>query len=142
MNKCKWPEIPILDPAFRFLPGNHDLLPDPPDQAMLDLLSYSVARSPGDLISHTRRILLSKARGDADQTFGALVDLFIAVGPKGQSLRRNMLQRCLDVITAEQQAWLQQHIEQGLFPADVSNCPHSRLAAGHRGGLPADAFYQ
>ena len=132
--------IPVLDPAFRFLPGNHDLLPDPPDQAMLDLLCYSVARHPQDLISHTRRILLSHARGNADQTFGALVDLFIAVGPKGSALRKTMLRRCADVLSKPQHAWLTERLDQGLAPEEVSICPHSRLAAGRRSALPAAAF--
>lgn len=141
MNSSAQATPPYPDPAFRFLPGNHELLPDPPDQAMLDFLCYTVTQKPTDLISHIRRILLSHAHGNAAQTHGALVDLFIAVGPKAVALRQTMLRRCADVLSTEQHDWLQERMASGLQAGDVSACKHSRLATGKRSLLRANAFF-
>ncbi len=141
MTSSTLPALPYPDPAFRFLPGNHELLPDPPDQAMLDFLCYTVTQRPADLISHIRRILLSQARGNAAQTYGALIDLFIAVGPKAADLRQTMLRRCANILTPEQHDWLLDRMASGLQAGDVSASAHSRLATGKRSILRANAFF-
>ena len=61
---------------------------------VLDLwrrLSYRVIREPGDLLAHTRRILLCRRSELRDRLPGALQDLDHAVGAHGKALRRRLL---------------------------------------------------
>ncbi|MCI0655084.1 MAG: hypothetical protein L0Y39_11490, partial [Methylococcaceae bacterium] len=45
------------------------------------------------LLSHMRRILLQDKMGDSENLYAALLDLFIALGSKGESLRSRLLRQ-------------------------------------------------
>ena len=57
----------------------------------LEYLKYRVAGNPSDLLSHLRRIILLDGIGDEENLFAALLDLFIALDSKGESLRSRLL---------------------------------------------------
>jgi hypothetical protein len=63
-------------------------------------LESRVARNPGDLVSHMRRIWLLRDMGQAAAAATAATDLFIAVQDKGLELR----QRVLRTLAAELRA--------------------------------------
>lgn len=54
-------------------------------------LESRVARNPGDLVSHMRRIWLLRDMGQAAAAATAAIDLFIAVQDKGLELRQRVL---------------------------------------------------
>ena len=111
-------EVPTPEPAFR-LGDSHPLAPAAPDRSMLVHLSRRVAARPADLLSHVRRALLGHALGDGEETFAALVDLYIATGGKGAPLKEDLLHRCMSLLSPLQQHFLLKHRATGL-PATVA----------------------
>lgn len=124
-------DLAYPEPAFRSLSG-YALRLEHADRAVLNHLAAHIEIKPTDLLSHTRRILIAIDLKDADELFGALVDLFIAKGSGATNVRANLLQRATALLSAEQQNFLQQHLANGLTaqtPVPVAaRC--SRLTAG------------
>lgn len=58
-----------------------------------DYLARRVARTPSDLRNHVQRINLHIKLQDKEGTYSALLDLFIAVGKNGKTLKTRMLGR-------------------------------------------------
>ena len=54
-------------------------------------LERRIQRNPRDLHAHVRRTLMYRTLGDRDAGFGALIDLFLILGPRGLQLRENLL---------------------------------------------------
>ena len=130
------PKIDYPEPAFRHFSSKH-LLPEPRDtQALLHLRSR-VAFMPGDLLSHTQRVLLCYHLSDPDQTFGALVDLFVATGANALPLRNTLLSRCQALLSLEQRAILTLHLVNGLSSISAPNCTQSVLGSGYISQLSA-----
>jgi hypothetical protein len=92
-----------------------------------DYLSRQVARTPGDLRSHVQRINLSLAKGEGDDTYGAVLDLFIVLGHKGLPLRRRMLHSAKRLLTKEQHQALHRHLENGVRATDAMPCAGSSM---------------
>lgn len=61
------------------------------NQETVRCLESRVARNPGDLVSHMRRIWLLRDMGQAAAAATAAIDLFIAVQDKGLELRRRVV---------------------------------------------------
>ncbi|MDO4769858.1 MAG: hypothetical protein Q4A11_05770 [Brachymonas sp.] len=110
------------------------------DQAMLSYLAAQIESDPGKLLSHIRRIVMAIDLQEANETFGALVDLFIAKkADPFMNVRTNLLQRAAALLSAEQQNYLLGHLANGI-EADaplpfVSPC--SRLSLGILGMTPS-----
>lgn len=117
------------EPCFRSNPDKR-LTPDPADGAMLSYLCFRISAQPGDLLSHTRRILLACHLEDAEHTAGGLVDLFIATGAKGRALRESLLRRCAPVLGDARHAVLADHLDTGLSPNLLSHASRSVLTRG------------
>jgi len=82
-------------------------------------LARQVARSPGDLCSHVQRINLFLQQGAGDEIYSALLDLFIALGPKGLPLRWRMLGTARHALSLEQFQALREGLEPGIQAADA-----------------------
>lgn len=76
--------------------------------------SALVARDPLDIEAQVRRVLVASQPGMHGRAFGALLDLFLALGPRGRELRRLMLDAAQDAIEADELRFLQAHLDDGL----------------------------
>ena len=83
-----------FEPAFAEFPHTllHLTLDGEAAEAMLVHLGYRVRRTPTELVSHARRILLAHRLGDAATSCAAMVDLACALGDKGTALRRSLFE--------------------------------------------------
>ncbi len=97
-------------------------------------LAHQVARFPSDLKVHVQRIVLHVAETNAGGSYAALVDLFIALGSKGMSLRQRMLDTAKRLLERGQYQALVRKLDSGLHAADPIPCaPGSMLSKGTRG---------
>lgn len=110
-----------LNPVFQ-LSGLHELHIDTgaDGNEVQDYFAHLIARYPGDLRTHVQRINFHVARGGAERTYGALLDLFIALGAKGESLRKRMLQTAHPILTAETFELFSVNFERGISSTDVT----------------------
>ncbi|ACB32929.1 hypothetical protein Lcho_0654 [Leptothrix cholodnii SP-6] len=95
-------------------------------------LSALVARDGHDLESHARRVLLAFRPPLTDLAFGALVDLFLALGERGRGLRRRLLETGEGWLEADEAHFLRMHLEPGLtrataLPAAPGSVFHNAL---------------
>ncbi len=98
---------------------------------VVDHLAHKVSRIPTDLMSHIQRIALCHEIGDSELIYGAILDLFIALGNSGVSLRTRMLQKVADLLTDEQLAVLQKGLVSGVHSGDsLPPSRYSRLSGG------------
>lgn len=126
-------EVPRPEPAFR-IEGSTQLYLRDGDDAMKHYLARRIAARPGDLRSHTRRVLLSHSLGDAEEVFAALVDLSIATGAKGEVLKQRLAQICAPLLTPAQQRFLKEHCASGLAATTSAASSRSMLTSGAGGG--------
>jgi len=77
-------------------------------------LAYQVARQPGNLQNHTRRIRLHLARKDAEALYGALLDLYLVLGDKGGALRGRLLRQARGLLSRERHDLFLTHYKHGL----------------------------
>lgn len=85
-----------------------------------DFLAHAIAREPQRLLSHVQRIVLWKEVGDAEETWGALVDLNVTLGAQGADLRRRMLVTAAHTIPDDARQFLALRIATGM----AANAPH------------------
>lgn len=126
----------LPDPEFRLPFGGFGLDIGPADRPMLDHLARKVVVMPGDLLAHTRRILLAKRLADAEETLGALVDLFIATGPRGRGLRQHLLDVCSPLLSAGRRRQLEERIATG-WPVDMASPSQASLLPSGKIGSSA-----
>jgi hypothetical protein len=97
-------------------------------------LAHQVARTPNDLQPHVQRIYLHVTQTNAVEGYGALVDLFIVLGPRGGPLRRRVLKTARPLLEPRQYEALVHKLEGGLHAADaIPSAPASMLSKGIRG---------
>ncbi|MGZ5044794.1 MAG: hypothetical protein ACXV8P_08380 [Methylobacter sp.] len=73
----------------------------------LEYLLYLIARNPKNLIAHTQRIFFCYRENLPDHLVAALVDLTIALGERGTTLKRRMLAGAKAKLNEEQWRLLQ-----------------------------------
>lgn len=104
-----------VDPVFSYArAGQLDLVYGPDPVAAWRHLSSLVARDPLDLEAQVRRVLLACRAPHTPRMFGALLDLFLALGPHGEPLRRRMLQLGTPFIDPDEARFLTAHLDIGL----------------------------
>lgn len=103
--------------------------------ALADYLCHCVTREPSDLRSHVRRVFLAHGRKNTVDLFGALVDLFIALGNKGSSLRQRMLEGAKENLEPRQYSLLRESLAGGLDERKVVFAPGAMLCRGVEGTL-------
>ncbi len=80
-------------------------------------LARTVARTPANLVAQIQRVNIYLGQRDAEGIYGALLDLFIALGDKGVPVRRRMLRRARPLLTEEQFQALALHLDNGISAA-------------------------
>jgi hypothetical protein len=120
--------VEFPSPEFR-LPTSCQLDVELVDAGLLDFLARKVAARPRDLVNHVRRILLAR-QNDAEATFAALFDLFVAAGASGLSLRQRLLNRCIPILDSKSVILLQSGLANGLSANIAWPCAESMLASG------------
>jgi hypothetical protein len=88
-------------------------------------LAHIASREPANLLNHVRRIYLHLGHKQSGPLYGAMVDLYLALGEKGAGLRHNLLQQTRKLISQEQYDLFINHLHQGLKPH------HSLTASQH-----------
>lgn len=122
-----------VHPVFsRVRPGSLDPLEQGDAREQWRHLGARIARDPLDLESHTRRVLLASRAPLTDFAFGALLDLFLALGPRGQALRGRLLAGAEGWLEADEAHFLRQALETGLsragaLPSAPGSVFHSAL---------------
>jgi hypothetical protein len=112
--------LPGLDPTF-LLDGWRGLgiLPKSAPERLATHFSHQVARSPTDLQCHTRRVLFAIQRQDSEGVFGALLDLYIALGDKGRALRQRLTEKARPWLSSEHYGLLIQSLDTGIHRFDA-----------------------
>ncbi|MCU7904924.1 MAG: hypothetical protein KZQ76_03555 [Candidatus Thiodiazotropha sp. (ex Epidulcina cf. delphinae)] len=75
-------------------------------------LAHAIARTPTALWMHVQRIGLLAETADPD-ILGGIIDLFLVLGDKGPALRRRMLGLAKPLLSVEDYAILDGHLNQG-----------------------------
>lgn len=121
------------EPCFRDPPHGGFVWPDP-DPQLADWLARRICRRRGDLLGHVQRIHWQLQHGDPVGRFGALADLFIALGRGGLPLRRRLLELAADRLEPNCAAFLRAHLDSGLGAATPLPCPQASRLTGDCGG--------
>lgn len=128
VSSDKYPFDPSLLPAIT------DILPrfDSVEQqsAYIDYLIRKIVRNPRDLKSHLQRIFLHHSLGDNESYFGALIDLFIALGPNGLALKKSVLRPTYRLLDRKQRNFIRDHLRTGLTATQIIPGRESRLSKG------------
>ena len=108
------PDIKI-DPAFAYpATGSLDTLDGCDAGSVWRHLSGQVARDGLDIEAHVRRVRVAAQLGDSTLRFSALIDLFLALGNKGQRLRRLLLQTVGTDLPPGELRFLEASLDSGL----------------------------
>lgn len=106
---------PRVDPAFAYTAtGSLDVLEGCDAASVWHHLSGQVARDALDIQAHVRRVRVAAQLADTRLSFGAFIDLFLALGDKGQRLRRLLLQTASSHLQPEDLQFLQASLALGL----------------------------
>lgn len=119
-------------------PGDMRLSPPKgvdPDQWAAHLAHIS-AREPGNLLNHVRRIYLHLLRKQQNALYGAMLDLYLALGDKGERLRHQLLNKASKLLSQQEHELFLTHHREGLQsdqPLPASQ--HSVLGNFFSGGM-------
>jgi hypothetical protein len=112
--------LPGMDPLFVLDSWSAlSVMPQLDHERLSDHLAHQVSRSPGDLKTHTRRILFFSNEHHADGLFGALLDLFVVLGDKGLALRKRLLGAAAATLSDSQIEILRTRLNQGIHRFDA-----------------------
>lgn len=112
---------PGIEPAFGLAEERALRIPERwPRPLAADFLAHLVAREPANLRAHVQRVGLCLERRAAGDLYAALLDLFLALGPRGTPLRRRMLRAADQVLAPHHAAFLYVSLMGGL----VATAPH------------------
>ncbi len=78
-------------------------------------LAHISAREPGNLLNHVRRIYLHTALNENNQLFGAMLDLYLVLGDKGDRLRQRLLNLTNNLLSQNMQDLFISHQKKGLL---------------------------
>jgi hypothetical protein len=77
-------------------------------------LAHLSAREPENLLNHVRRIYLHLTLHQADELYGAMLDLHLVLGNKGSNLRSRLLRDARKLLPRERYDIFLKHYKQGL----------------------------
>lgn len=123
-------EIAFTDTGSRQQYVISDALPERIDA----YFSHYIIRNPKNLLAHVQRINSVSAHGGKLDIYSTLLDLFIALGSQGLSLRRAMLAKVSSQLDPAHLMFLSDALEAGIHARDVINDPGiSMLINGYSG---------
>ncbi len=104
-------------------------------QTTLAYLEHRIVASPADLRSHTQRILLLLDQGRSAELPGALVDLYIALGPQGNALKQHLLQLATPRLPGPLVSFFRRYLHLGFKPwqPNLISIKYARLPYGYTG---------
>lgn len=122
-------DLSLLDPCFFSTDDFAQELPADIQVKALNHLAHKIQRIPKDLVLHMQRLRLFYKSDNAEGLYGALVDLFIALGSCGQPLRMRMLLGASKKLTTDQRNTLKSALATGITTSDSIPFTHySRLS--------------
>ena len=127
-----WGPSMDFDPAFQ-MAGSEEirLTTQKSRELTLSFLAFQIARSPSDLINHTRRIVLEYEAGNEERLYGALQDLFIALDGRGRGLQKRLLEGAKTNLSREHSDLLMRCLDDDtVTSADLPHCIFSVLNRG------------
>jgi tetratricopeptide (TPR) repeat protein len=77
-------------------------------------LAHICAREPGNLLNHVRRIYLHLALKESDALYGAMLDLYLVLGDKGERLRTHLLHQASALLAEKEHNLFLTHHQSGL----------------------------
>lgn len=78
-------------------------------------LAHISSQAPNNLLNHVRRVYIHLKLKQPEPLYGALVDLYIALGDKGERLRFNLLQKSRKLIPQSHYDLFLTHFKHGLL---------------------------
>ncbi len=123
----------LIEPAFlsnlSIIEGDQAL-----GERVSNHLAHKIVRRIADLESHTQRIIIYSKFQNPDAVYGALLDLFIALGDKGFLIRQRMLNMVAEVIGCTRYSQLLGVLERGITTDELLPCtPYSMLSGSFVG---------
>ncbi len=99
-------------------------------------LAHISAREPGNLINHVRRIYLCLLRKQQNALYGAMLDLYLVLGDKGEQLRQQLLHKARELLSQQEYKLFLTHHQQGLHSGQpLPASQHSVLGNFFSGGM-------
>lgn len=109
-----------VEAAFR-IPGFRGLhvSADNWENKASSFLAHVVARNPGDLHAHVQRINLAVRHKQVSVLYGALLDLFIALGEQGYALRKRMFDHTANLLEEKPKQFLSASLKTHIKATDA-----------------------
>jgi len=96
--------------------------------------SHHIVRQPEDLLAHVQRVHFATSQNAEPALYSALLDLFIALGSRGQALRETLLAQSSELLSDVHRVFLQASISAGINARDSIEDPAmSMLCRGFSG---------
>lgn len=124
-----------VEPIFVVSTSGDLRFPTLPRSSLIQYFRHCVSREPLDLRSHVRRIFLANEEGNEFELFPALVDLFIALGQKGLSLRKRLLSLSKGNLERDQYELLSDALDSDMSKGKLIHVNGSILCRGIEGGM-------
>lgn len=98
-------------------------------------LGHRILENPNDLRSHVQRILLLTDGDDESALQGALIDLFIALGERGDALKARMLTHAAPRLSRTAVLFFERNLDIGFksWETSVARVRESLLSLGYSG---------
>ncbi len=128
---------PDIDAAFR-IPGAKQLWLNAGNwwEQALSYLARQITHEPSDLRSHVQRIYLHIHLSDEAGVTGALLDLYIALGEKGQPLRTRMFIFAAHLLKPRWIEYFIRHQDTGVLSSDITPPVHTSMLTLGLSGTP------
>jgi hypothetical protein len=136
---CSCPERNWLSTDAFFIVDNSKSLvlkPGMDSSLVASCLAHCITRNPLDLRAHTQRVYLFYSSDNRNGLYSALLDLFIALGDKGLSLRQLLLNHSRRKLHQDQISFFESRLFNALQPNSIiDNIGHSLLHTGKSSSL-------
>lgn len=121
----------LIDPVFRVSTERRLRLGRDIEAAdALRFLNAAVARNPLDLRRQVQRVVFLLDSAEPERLFGALTDLWLALGQSGRGLRSTLLEAAGSHLADDQMAWLTKHLDTPLNSGDVLPVTQGSVLSG------------
>ena len=89
------------------------------EKRALHHLVQKIIRNPNNLHAHIQRINLNCTLNNSKGVFGALIDLYIALGEDGYDLRSRLVKKCKNYLSASEYLKLWKYNNKGLISSNT-----------------------